>query len=124
MKHILIIDDDETFKSLIQSAFDTAKYSVALAADGVEGLKSMGEKRPDIILLDIKMPNMGGIEFLKEINKKYGEGKTPILITSNISSMDTISEGVVLGIRGYVLKSNESLQGIVEAVERVFNTAV
>ncbi len=123
MKHILIIDDDEAFKSLMSAALDATKYSFALASDGESGLKSFKEKQPDLILLDIKMPGMDGIAFLKELNSIYGEGKTPIIITSNSSSMETISEGIALGVRGYVIKSNESLEGIIEAIERAFKIA-
>ena len=119
MKHLLIIDDDATFKETLKACIDTGKYTYALAADGIEGLKSVEEERPDLILLDVMMPNMDGIAFLKELNKKYGEGVIPVLITSNSSSMDTISEGVTLGIRGYVVKANESLQGICNSIDHV-----
>lgn len=119
MKKILIIDDDKTFKELMSAGLDADTYEVRLASDGQEGLKVMGESLPDAILLDIKMPGMDGLTFLKELNQKYGEGKTPVLITSNMSSMDSIAEGVSLGIRGYVVKSNESVQGIVAAIERI-----
>lgn len=119
VKKILIIDDDATFKDLMKAGLDAAVYEVTTASDGQEGLQKMSDSQPDVILLDIKMPGMDGITFLKELNQKYGEGKTPVLITSNMSSMDSIAEGVSLGIRGYVVKSNESIQGIVAAVERI-----
>ena len=119
MKKILIIDDDATFKELMKAGLDPASYEVSMAGDGQEGLQQMSESPPDAILLDIKMPGMDGLTFLKEINQKYGEGKTPVLITSNMSSMDSVAEGVSLGIRGYVVKSNESVQGIVETIERI-----
>jgi len=118
MKKVLIIDDDLVFKDLMKAGLDPAEYDVLLASNGQEGLAKMSESKPDVILLDIKMPGMNGLDFLKEINQKYGEGKTPILITSNISSMETVSEGVALGIRGFIVKSDESVQGIVEMMER------
>jgi CheY-like chemotaxis protein len=117
MKHVLVIDDDKVFIETMKACIDTGKYTFASAGDGLEGLKRVEEKKPDAILLDIKMPRMDGIEFLKQLNEKYGEGKIPILITSNSSSMDTISEGVALGIRGYVVKANESLQGICNSID-------
>lgn len=119
MKKILIIDDDSTFRQLMTTGLDPAVYEVTTTNDGQEGLQKMSESLPDLILLDIKMPGMDGITFLKEINQKYGEGKTPVLVTSNMSSLDNIAEGVSLGIRGYVLKSNESIQGIVASIERI-----
>lgn len=122
MKKILVIDDDMTFVAMMKAALDPAKYSVASATNGEEGLKEVASSRPDLILLDIMMPKMGGMEFLKEVNEKYGKGKIAILITSNLSSLEKISEGVELGIRGYFVKSDESLSGIVEMVDRVFRT--
>src|SRR3989344_6626089 len=112
MKKILVIDDDMTFVAMIKATLDPTKYSVTNAANGVEGLKRMEESKPDLILLDILMPKMDGMEFLKEMNKTYGEGKTLVLITSNVSTLDKISEGVAIGVRGYFIKSNESLNGI------------
>ncbi len=120
MKNVLIVDDDKSFIDMMKAFIDPAKYDVAAAYDGVEGLQKMEEKKADIILLDVKMPKMNGIEFLKKVNEKYGEAKTPVIITSNDSSMDQISEGVMLGIRAYIVKSNESLQGIVTAIDRIF----
>lgn len=120
MKKILVIDDDMTFVAMIKAALDPTKYAVTSAGNGVEGLGQMEESIPDLILLDIMMPKMDGMEFLKEINKKYGEGKTLVLITSNLSSLDKISEGVSLGVRGYFIKSNESLNGIVGIIDGVF----
>lgn len=109
-----------TFVAMIKAVLDPTKYSVTNAANGAEGLERMDESKPDLILLDIMMPKMDGMEFLKEMNKKYGEGKTPILITSNVSSLDKISEGVSLGIRGYFVKSEESLAGITGIIDGVF----
>jgi CheY-like chemotaxis protein len=119
MKHVLIIDDDKTFIETMKACIDTKKYSFASAADGIDGLDAVTKQKPDVILLDIQMPRMNGIDFLKALNTKYGEGKIPILVTSNSSSMDTISEGVSLGIRGYVVKANESLQGICNSIDTI-----
>lgn len=120
MKKVLVIDDDMTFIAMIKAALDPMRYTVTSAGNGEEGLERVKESKPDLILLDVMMPKMDGMAFLKKLNETYGEGKTPVLITSNISTLDTISEGVSLGIRGYFIKSNESLQGIVGIIDGVF----
>jgi CheY-like chemotaxis protein len=120
MKTILLIDDDAIFVTAIKDSLDKKSYTVVSAKDGVEGLTKMEESKPDLVLLDIMMPKMDGMEFLRKMNEKYGEGNTPVLITSNNSSLDKISEGVALGIRGYFIKSNESLQSIGEIINKVF----
>ncbi|MDB5244254.1 MAG: response regulator [Parcubacteria group bacterium] len=117
MKKILIVDDDMTFVAMMKAALDPKKYEVTSAGNGIEALSTLEESMPDLILLDIMMPKMDGIEFLTEMNKKYGEHKTSVLITSNNSSLDKISEGVALGIKGYFIKSNESLHGIIAMIE-------
>ncbi len=120
MRTILILDDDAAFQTTMKASFDPAQYTVVAAQDGTEGLKKIEESRPDLILLDIMMPKMNGLEFLRTVNEKYGEGKIPVLITSNTSSMENIAEGVSLGIRGYIVKSNESLTTIVNTVNKLF----
>lgn len=117
MKKILVIDDDPFFKKAISSAVDPSAYEVSFAVDGEDGLKKVEESVPDIILLDILMPKMNGLEFLKQLNEKYGSNKIPVLITSNLSSMEKISEGVELGVRGYIIKSDESIKTIVSTIE-------
>ena len=118
MKNILVLDDDKAFIETVKATLDESRYKMTSAGNGKEGLKCLETLKPDLILLDIKMPEMDGIEFLKAMNEKYGEGKIPVLITSNSESLDKISEGVSLGIIGYIVKSNESLQSIVAAIEK------
>jgi CheY-like chemotaxis protein len=118
MKNILVVDDDATFAEMMRSSVDTDKYAVEAALDGVEGLEKMKKFMPDIILLDIKMPKMNGFEFLKMVNDTYGQNKIPVIITSNDSTLEKISEGMELGIRGYIVKSNESVQSILTAIDR------
>lgn len=120
MKKILVIDDDEVFVTTMKATLDPKEYTVTSAGDGIEGLKEVEISKPDLILLDIMMPKMDGMEFLKRLNETYGEEKIPVLITSNISSLEKISEGVSLGIRGYFVKSDESLKGIVGIIDSVF----
>lgn len=120
MKKILLIDDDLTFIAAIKAKLDSDKYEIISAANGIEGLAKVEESIPDLILLDILMPKMDGLEFLKQLNEKYGIQKIPVLVTSNNSSLDKISEGIALGVRGYFIKSNESLEGISGIIDNVF----
>lgn len=116
MKKILVVDDESYFGALVKATLDPKKYTILLAKDGEEGLKMIGESSPDAVLLDINMPKMGGIEVLKRIDPK----KIPVLITSNLSSKEVISEGIALGARGYIIKSNESTDTIASSIEELF----
>jgi two-component system chemotaxis response regulator CheY len=123
MKKILVIDDDLTFQKTIRDTLESLGYAVVEAHDGVEGLKAVEAEKPNLILLDIVMPKLGGIEFLKILQKDKGGNPFPILITSNFSGIGKIDEGLELGIRGYIIKSNESLKTIVSNVELLIGEA-
>jgi len=120
MRKILVIDDDQTFRELITSGVEKNEYEVATAADGVEGLEQLTKSTPDLILLDIMMPRMNGVEFLEKMKEMAHEKPIPVIITSNDSSLDTISRGAELGVRGYIVKSAESMKTIMSSIERVF----
>ncbi len=116
MKKILVVDDEPYFAKTIGATLDPKKYMVIAAADGLEGLKMIKDQSPDAVLLDINMPKMDGMEMLKKIDTS----KIPVVITSNLTSRDTISEGVALGVRGYIIKSDESAHTIADTIEGLF----
>ncbi len=116
MKTILVIDDEMYFADAIRLALDKQKYTVLTAGDGEDGLKMIKEHKPDAILLDINMPKMDGMEMLKRLDST----KIPVIITSNEASRDSISEGVALGVRGYLVKANESPKTIADTIEGLF----
>ncbi|MDO8728443.1 MAG: response regulator [bacterium] len=122
MKKILIIDDDVVFQKTMSTKLELITYQVITASDGEEGLNKTISEKPDLILLDIKMPKLDGIGFLKKLHADKNTSHPPILITSNLSSMDQISEGVSLGVRGYIIKSNETLDSIVQEIKTILNT--
>jgi DNA-binding response OmpR family regulator len=121
MKKILVIDDDQTFCELIRASADKDTYEVITASDGSAGLAMLDRITPDIILLDIKMPRLNGIEFLEAMRKSEKNKNIPVLITSNDASMDTIAHGAELAVRGYFIKSNETMNSIFQIIGKIFN---
>lgn len=120
-KIILIIDDDEAFQKVISAKLESNNYKVLNARDGDEGFKSAVQSKPDLILLDIRMPKLDGMEFLRKLRLVKDIPEIPVLITSNLSTMDYVSEGVTLGVKGYIIKSNEKLDTIADEVEAILN---
>ncbi|KKS96304.1 hypothetical protein A3B05_01360 [Candidatus Giovannonibacteria bacterium RIFCSPLOWO2_01_FULL_43_160] len=120
MKKILIIDDDRDFSRLLIGLL-SKKYKIFAAYDGEEGLLKTNEIKPDLIILDLKMPKMNGIEFLKKIQtgNQTGELPIPILIVSNLDDTEKISEGIALGVRGYIIKSEENFLTIEQDIDRI-----
>ena len=125
MKKILIIDDDTVFSKTLSDYLPQEKYTVVTATNGKEGLEKINSEKPDLVLLDMSMPEMNGIEMLKEINK---EGlRVPILIASQVSQMEVISKGIEegfeAGVKGYILKSSETPEMIVKTIEKTLATS-
>jgi CheY-like chemotaxis protein len=118
MKKILIIDDDQTFQKTMTDKLISRNYIVVSAVDGEEGLQKAVSESPDLILLDIKMPKMDGITLLKKMRAVETLPHMPVLITSNLSGAENIADGVSLGVRGYIIKSNETLDTIVSEVDK------
>jgi len=73
MALILIVDDDPTLRTLFEQYLTNSGYSVALAADGREGLDLMRQQKPDLIITDIMMPEMDGLEIIREIRAHHPE---------------------------------------------------
>jgi DNA-binding NtrC family response regulator len=102
MASILIIDDERAIRKTLTEILSYEGYKIDEASDGEEGLKKFGEKAYDIVLCDIKMPKVDGIEFLekaKEIN-----GDVPIIMISGHGNIDTAVEAVKKGAFDYISK--------------------
>jgi len=115
MKKILVIDDDVIFLKTINDTLSSVGYEVSEARDGKLGLEVARKEKPDLILLDVMMPNLGGMDLLKILKADEELNKIPVVIVSNFTSV----RGLELGASGYIVKSNESLKTISNAVESI-----
>ncbi len=122
-KKILIIDDDKIFSKIFRDwllSGEQGKYEVAAVFDGSEGLEAVLREKPDLIMLDLVMPNMGGLEFLKKLRAETWGKDIPVIVETQLSDLEKMSEGIELGVRGYIIKSDYSMKEILEQVEDVF----
>jgi CheY-like chemotaxis protein len=113
--HLLHIEDDEICIMALARAFKKAKVAnpISVAHDGIEGLEMLrgagGRERfprPYVILLDLNMPRMGGIEFLRELRQDGDLKKSIVFIMTTSSAEEEKVEAYNLGVAGYILKSN------------------
>jgi len=101
MKKILVVDDEEHITSLVKAYLEKDNYQVAVAADGREGLHTARLIHPDLIILDIMMPGMDGIEFLRVLRQ---ESTTPVIfLTARVEEEDRVL-GLELGADDYMVK--------------------
>jgi CheY-like chemotaxis protein len=121
-KKILIIDDDKIFAKILKDGLTQGgKYDVSVAHDGEEGLEKVKESHPDLIVLDVMMPKLGGIDFLKKLKVFNITPQIPVVISSQLMDVEKVSDAVSLGVKGYIVKSDFSLENIVKQVEGILN---
>jgi two-component system, NtrC family, response regulator AtoC len=118
-KRLLIIDDEANMRHMLTTVLKKADYAVDSASDGIAGLKMIEQTRYDFILCDIKMPNMGGMEFLEAARDKLNG--TTVIMMSAYGSIDTAISAMKLGAYDYIskpFKSDEVYLTLKKAEER------
>jgi two-component system response regulator ResD len=117
---ILVVDDEPTIADVVSRYLERAGYSARVAADGPDALRRAGEERPDLVVLDLMLPGMDGLEVMRRL-REFGEGPrvSVILLTAKGEHSDRIV-GLRLGADDYVVKpfSPAELVARVDAVLR------
>jgi CheY-like chemotaxis protein len=121
MRKILIAEDDFFIRDIYGKVFSLSGYDVQVAVDGMDALEKIKAQQYEIILLDIMMPRMTGIDVLKNVRALTTPVKsTPIFIITNLGQQNVIEEAFKLGMDGYILKSQVTPQQIVEEINNYF----
>jgi len=118
-KKILIVDDEEKIVKAYSEYLSSHGYEVFDASDGEEGLAKIKEMKPDIILLDIIMPNMDGITMLKNLKRDSELNKIPVIMLTNLDTSKGVADALESGSSQYLVKSNYSLEDLKKRVEEV-----
>ncbi len=116
---VLLVDDEEDIVEVIQDRLEAYGFAVVTARNGVEALRKLSMEKFDGIFLDIKMPEMGGVEVLEEVRKR--DRKIPIIIITSSSTKDSALEAMAKGANDYVLKPFEweELKAKIEKVYKI-----
>ncbi len=101
MARILVIDDDDGVRSLVSEELSHEGHAVSVAADGWAGLRAVAAAPPDLVLLDLKMPGLGGLDVLQRL--KAAHPTLPVLLFTAYS--DFTQEAASRGADGYLVKS-------------------
>ncbi|MGJ0320765.1 response regulator transcription factor [Aliarcobacter cryaerophilus] len=98
---VLIVEDEQKLANLIRNSIKELFFKVAIAKDGIDGIKKFKSFKPDIVISDISMPNLSGLEMCKIIKSN---SQTPIIILSAYSQKEMLLEAIDLGISKYFIK--------------------
>ena len=103
---ILAIEDNQDISQLIVFILEKEGYQVSTAADGISGLSIIKETKPDLILLDVMMPEVSGYEVLDAIRKDKSSKvrETPVLMITSKSMVEDVDQALELGANGYLVK--------------------
>lgn len=114
---ILIIEDDYFIRELYERQLNKRGYTVVSAADGAEGLVKAAEVTPNLILLDIMLPKLNGLDLLGTLKAKPETQNIPVVLLTNLGQESVIKEGFKLGAKGYLIKSAYTPEQIINEVE-------
>jgi two-component system response regulator AtoC len=118
---VLVVDDEEDIVEVIQDRLEAYGFRVVTAGTGLEALKKLSMEKFDGIFLDVKMPEMGGIEALEQIRKS--DKHIPIIIITSSSTREAIIEAMAKGANEYVLKPFE-WEELKAKIEKVYSIAL
>jgi len=119
MSKVLVVEDDPLMARLYQKAFTFEGYDVLVAYDGEEGLRKTKAEKPNLVLLDIMMPKMNGLEFLDSLKAHADIKTTPVVILTNLASDKDAEVALTKGAVRYIVKSEHDPKEVVNMVKEI-----
>lgn len=116
---ILIVEDEAILLTALSEELRQAGFQVEGAKDGQEGVEKTSSYKPHLILMDLVMPRMDGITALKTLKANPETKDVPIVILTNLSDYDKISDALSLGAMDYLVKANYRLEELVNKIKTV-----
>ena len=123
MTKIAIIEDDAAIHQMYRMKFEATGFDVETAGDGETGIRMVEKFRPDIILLDLQMPNMNGNDALKEIRKEKSGKDIPVIILTNLGEEEAPDDLKSLNIHSYIVKADLTPSQVVAKVKDALGIA-
>lgn len=117
MKKILLIEDDELIREMYESELKKAGFEVTAFTKGEEGLKVLQQEQFDLILLDIMLPGINGLEILKQIKQNPQTKNLKVVLLTNLGQETIIKQGYALGATGYLIKAAYNPDQVIQEVK-------
>lgn len=118
---LLIIDDDEVVRASLAAYLEDSGFSVLQASNGQQGLQVFEQEKPDLVICDLRMPQMGGLELIRQVTDI--EPQTPVIVVSGAGVMNDAVEALRLGAADYLIKPLEDLAVLEHSVRRALDRA-
>jgi len=119
MAYILIVEDKIFLSNIMRVRLEDEGYRVKLASDGKEALKLLEEGIPDVVLLDLIMPNMNGFDFLAQMKENVLYKDIPVIVTTNLNQNEDMIRVKAMGVTEYIVKSDITMDELEDKVTKI-----
>ncbi|MCD6549995.1 response regulator [bacterium] len=117
-KKILLVEDEELIITLLKRKLEEEGYDVSVARDGIEGIEKMKQIHPDLVLLDIIMPRMGGFQVMEEMVKDPDLQSIPVIVISNSGQPVELDRARALGAKDWLIKTEFDPHEVITKVKK------
>jgi CheY-like chemotaxis protein len=119
-KKILVVDDEKSFLDVIREALEIRGFEVLATTNAVEAGLALADKKPDLILMDIKMPGINGLQACEAIRRNVSTKNLPIVVISALSDESDIKKAYKAGISDYLVKPVD-IEKLVKRIKEILN---
>ncbi len=119
-KKILLVEDEQLIREMYTEKFSDAGYQVLEAEDGLSGFELAKKEQPDVILLDIILPQMDGFTVLEKLKKEPKTKKIPVFFLTNLKQDEDVEKGKKLGAIDYLVKSSLTPAQVLNILDNFF----
>jgi len=119
MKKIILVEDDEIVARMYEKVFSLGGFQVATASDGREGLDKIKQILPDLVILDVMMPKMNGLEVLHELKLNQSTKDIPVVMLTNLNLPEEVRLALESGAARYLVKCNNEPKEVFEIVQKL-----
>lgn len=121
-KKILIVEDDTFISDMYKAKLESLDYNIKVAENGRVGMEILKEFHPDLILLDIVMPEKDGFEILTDLKNDKVLKDIPVILLTNLGRREDVEKGFKLGAKDYIIKAHFTPQEVVEKVSKALTS--
>lgn len=118
MKRILFIEDEAALQKTFGDILKSEGFEVISALDGETGLNLAKKEKPDLVLLDLILPKIHGLDVLREMKQNENTKNIPVIVLTNVESIEEIDKALELGATTYLVKSDYSLEDVIAKVKK------
>ncbi len=118
MAKILLIEDDPFLTKMYKTRFEGEKHEVVAASDGETALSLLKNSPPNLVILDVMLPKLGGFSILEEMQKTAKLKDIPVVVLSNLTDKESMDKAKTLGVKEFLVKAEHTPTQVFEAVKK------